>query len=327
MSGDDRFDNLFMTVAQQAQGIEPLLDQLFGFLRRKTDFYTAPPDKIHSMVVGALKKQGEVYDQEQARKAAAKEKEDKRKKAAAAKKKADQDAKAAAAAAATANSTPAPAAASEEGDVLELTGDGDFDASGVPPPSNLDKNGDESAAAGEEEEEDNTPPPPGNGGSTDKYSWTQTLAEVTVTAPLPAGIKAKMLNVDIKKNSLRVSIKGENAPIIDGTFHKSVFLDDSIWNVVDGSLVLDLCKDNRMEWWKCVLQGDPEINTQKKVQPENSKLSDLDGETRQTVEKMMFDQRQKAQGLPSSEELQKQNMMKKFMDAHPEMDFSKAKFN
>ncbi|GAA0140649.1 microtubule or microtubule-binding cytoskeletal protein [Lithospermum erythrorhizon] len=181
----------------------------------------------------------------------------------------------------------------------------------------------------EEEEEEKKglkAPNNGNGLDMDNYSWVQSLQEVTVNVPVPPGTKSRFIVCDIKKNHLKVGIKGQ-PPIIDGELYKPIKVDDCFWSLEDQkSISLLLTKHDQMEWWKYLVKGDPEIDTQK-VEPENSKLSDLDPETRSTVEKMMFDQRQKSMGLPSSDEMQKKDILKKFMSEHPEMDFSRAKIN
>ena len=214
----------------------------------------------------------------------------------------------------------------EEEKVIELGEDG-FDISNSP---------DVSKAAPEEEKvpkettessqtEEDEPAPIGNGGATDKYIWTQTLSELSLSLPLPANTRGRDLNVVMSKSHLKIAFKSGSI-IVDDDLSKSIIVDDSFWTIEDNLLVLTLQKLNQMEWWSSVCKSDPQINLQK-INPESSNLSDLDGETRQTVEKMMYDQRQKALGKPTSDEEKKMEILERFKKSHPEMDFSNAKIN
>lgn len=169
-----------------------------------------------------------------------------------------------------------------------------------------------------------------NGAANENYVWTQPfIQEIGITVPVDKNLRGKDLTVKSDAKKLYVGVKGQ-PPIIDGEYLHPINADTFVWvleEVKDGKAInISFEKLDSMKWWECAIKGDPiQIDTQK-INPEPSKLSDLDGEMRSTVEKMMFDTRQKAQGLPSSDELNKQEMLKKFMSAHPEMDFSKAKF-
>ena len=348
---EERYDGMLLGLAQQQQGIEPLLDTVFSFLRRKTDFFTGAADGVaEETVMRVVRKQSALAVKDKAgeaerkaKSAAASKKKAEEKKAKKAAEEAKKKAAAAAAAPPSAPSAGAAAAAAAGGDdgVFELDADGNMVAPTEGEAGEAAAGGGAGAAAaaaegaeGAEDEDDDGgredsavkgPVPVGNGGTTEHYVWTQTLSEVTVNVPMPAGTTGKQVDVKIGVGSLRVGLKGQ-PPLVDGKLTKRVKLDDCFWTLTDGAVSLDLSKENGMEWWKGVVAGDAEIDTQK-VQPENSKLGDLDGETRQTVEKMMYDQRQKAAGLPTSDEQKKDDILKKFMSQHPEMDFSNAKIS
>ena len=172
-------------------------------------------------------------------------------------------------------------------------------------------------------------PSPLNGGEAEHYVWSQTLQEVDVRLPVPVGTRAKDIVCEFTATTFKFGLKSEPALRIPekSKLCESIKQDDSFWTLEDNREVrLTLTKSNQMSWWENVIKGDPRIDT-KKVVPENSNLADLDGETRSTVEKMMYDQRQKAAGKPTSDQESKMGLMKKFMESHPEMDFSNCKFD
>ncbi|KAK0064552.1 nuclear migration protein nudC [Biomphalaria pfeifferi] len=328
----ERFDGMLLAMAQQCEGgVQELLDVFFGFLARKTDFYTgAGVDPAMKMVIAKFEQHEKLVAERLKKEKEEKEAEEKRRKERIAKKKAEEEKER--------------SKAEEEPKIKELTeeeaeqleqdlkkekenssanianGTGDVE-------SKLEK------AASDDEEEDEKDkgklkPNVGNGADMANYSWTQTLQEVEIKVPFQVGfpLKGRDVVVNIEKKKLCVGLKG-HPPVINGMMYNEVKVDESTWCIVDSKMLLiNLEKVNQMEWWSRIVTTEPEINT-KKVQPENSKLSDLDGETRSMVEKMMYDQRQKELGLPTSDEQKKQDVLKKFMEQHPEMDFSKCKFS
>ncbi len=77
------------------------------------------------------------------------------------------------------------------------------------PPADVDAE-EEEAAKGKQR------PNAGNGGEAEWGSWTQTLTDAEMRVAVPYGTTAKAVAVEIKKQHIKVGLKGQ-PPIVDGT--------------------------------------------------------------------------------------------------------------
>jgi len=87
--------------------------------------------------------------------------------------------------------------------------------------------------SGEEESEPGIKPNAGNGADMGRYSWVQTLQDVTVSVPVPPGTRSSGVVVSITNKRLKVAVKGAD-PVLDGEIHEPVQADDCMWSIVDG---------------------------------------------------------------------------------------------
>jgi len=312
-------------------GVQQLLDVLFNFLARKTDFYVGGgPGTAEKLLMEKFKK----HEND----ALSKESKEKERKLNEERKLAEKRAKH------KQKEEEQFRQAEDEPKIKEIT---DEEAEKIQKEAELKKKKQTSESSGPSSPMDTVPkfpdesdkadddgegkglkPNAGNGADMPNYRWTQTLTEVELHVPFDVTfpLKSRDVVVEILQKHLKVGLRGKPL-VIDGELFAKVKTEETLWTIEDKKYaMITLEKINKMEWWPKLVMSDPEINT-RKIQPENSKLGDLDGETRSMVEKMMYDQRQKEMGLPTSEDQKKQDIMKKFMQAHPEMDFSKAKFS
>lgn len=156
--------------------------------------------------------------------------------------------------------------------------------------------------------EDGKQIPIGNGGVTDRYHWTQTLHEVTVYIAVPPGTRGKDILFKIKPRHLQLELRGEkrdstsenNTDILTGDLGGTVRHHEAVWTLEDRKTVILTLEKAVETWWSCVVKGDAQIDTTKVDSTRN--VSDYDPVTQGHIRKIMYDQRQKALGLPTSDE-------------------------
>ncbi|XP_053683927.1 nuclear migration protein nudC [Sabethes cyaneus] len=325
---EGKFDPVLFSLAEQHPGGVPdLLATVAGFLNRKTDFFVGGEEgEWEKLVLKIFRKEADLA-KEVARKKREEREASERRRAEARKKKEEEE----------------KLKQQEENPTAAITELTDAEAEKMMNDMKQEKEAkpeglkDETVSESEKSEakdDDEEPedkgkikPNPGNGCDLEHYKWTQTLQEIELKVPFDVKftMKAKDVVVNMQRKSLKVGLKG-HPPVIDGELFAEIKVEESLWHLDKNTVVVTLDKVNQMGWWEKLVLSDAPINT-RKINPESSKLSDLDDSTRGMVEKMMFDQRQKERGLPTSDEQKKQDMLKKFMEQHPEMDFSKCKFN
>ncbi len=151
--------------------------------------------------------------------------------------------------------------------------------------------------------------PIGNGGATARYHWTQTLQDVTVYVDTGCpGVKSKEVACSWTASTVKVAVRG--TVLLEGALGGTVKTQESLWTLEGNGATLVLTLEKTVPtWWACVRKGDAEIDTG--MVDSTRKVGEYDSETQGQLRKIMFDQQQKAQGLPTSDELTMQEMLAK----------------
>uniref|UniRef100_A0A7R9U371 CS domain-containing protein n=2 Tax=Pinguiococcus pyrenoidosus TaxID=172671 RepID=A0A7R9U371_9STRA len=321
MADFSRFDDVFLSLASQSDGIEGMLRIVFDFLHRRTDFYVVKEARDLSARMGFNDGEAErillrTFKSFAFKPLSAAQQKTVRKKKNKIAKRSSEAAK---------SKAPSPVAASPQEAAASHTATVEDELPGPTEHQSVPKM-DGAAGALEEREskdpatkpeevrpslkvnEDGKQIPVNNGGATDKYVWSQTLGEATMHVPLPEGMRARDIRVEILPSGLTVRKKADDDVILAGQWPRRIQGDESVWTVDNGILTISLDKADRA-WWSSALVGDVEIDTTQV--DSRTKIDDYDDETQGVIRKIMFDQKQKALGLPTSDELEKQELFER----------------
>lgn len=71
----------------------------------------------------------------------------------------------------------------------------------------------------------------GMGLKTEKYTWKQTTSDVDLRMEIPTNLRGRDLEVSITPTSIKIKIKTEETPLLEGDFVHPVKAEESHWEI------------------------------------------------------------------------------------------------
>ncbi|CAD7965340.1 unnamed protein product [Amoebophrya sp. A25] len=318
-SFDPHTDEMLSRLAQKHEGLEDFLSSIFGFFERRTDLFHVmesktdrmgfPPGVAKTMVEKQFERYQEVYQKRTGNRVAEELERTAIRRSGST---TSQSSGAATSGADKSTSKRGTAqsggSSSSRGPIVGTAGASSSSMPPAPAPTEGKENADPKKTSAQMEKFNHIST--WNGAVTDKYRWSQSLEEVTVeflvTDDKDKKVKSKDLKIDIQ--SERVKVKYLETVIIEDKLFERIEPNQSIWNLEDGNKVVLSLEKIRKTWWKAVFQDGPEIDTTKVESVK--KVEDYDGETQGAIRKIVFDQNQKHQGKPTSDQIKTAELMK-----------------
>ena len=344
MSQEEQFDGYFREVLHRGKGIDNLFTSLFSFLRRQSDFFEQP-DPGFKALTNSFNAQKDIFIEKKKKEQEKKEKKEKLEREKLEKEKL-KDTK-------TESGSGVKEISKEEFEKLKNKGESSTSSESKKEDKKEEVETKNSKKEEPKEEEDTQEKErkekctkmdedvrkellkrtegyeDKNGGRSRYYTWTQPqIEQFEMFVPLGKDVKSSDVKVEYDSKHLKVKLKGEY--IVNGELFAPINADSFYWTIDENKkekyISITFDKIYKMVWWDCVVKGD-DILTLSKINPEASKLSDLDPSMRPEVEKMMIENNYKLNNKPYHKDPKTNDMLQKFMKEHPEMDFSKAKIS
>lgn len=147
-----------------------------------------------------------------------------------------------------------------------------------------------------------------NGAIYENYSWSQSVTEVDINVKVPPEVTTKNLLVDVLPNKICVKIKNSDTAFLEGELCHKCKHTEVIWSLGKCKLEIHLEKVSEI-WWDYLIQGEEKLDLTKIDC--SRPYEELSEEAQAKIQELTWNQERKRLGLPTSEELQMQEKLKK----------------